>query len=113
MSGRMNRQGYQQLVDEDIAWLKTVPRTLERDHILMILERAVGYEYDLPLNTADVDVLLRAAGFIESEAPDEDTELLATKVREIAIAGSTFETWRGRQSMPAGPVEQRRSQTAG
>lgn len=38
MSLPMNANAYRQLVDEDIAWLKTMPRTLERDHILLILE---------------------------------------------------------------------------
>ena len=48
MTMRLTRDAYQQLVDEDIAWLKTMPRTLERDHIIMILEHAVEYEYPTP-----------------------------------------------------------------
>lgn len=32
---------YRKLVTEDIEWLKTVPRTLERDHVLLILEHQV------------------------------------------------------------------------
>lgn len=45
MPTRLNRWAYQKLIDENIAWLKTMPRTLERDHILMILDKAVEYEY--------------------------------------------------------------------
>ena len=46
MSMRMTRREYERLVAENIAWLKTMPRTLERDHILAILGEAVRYEYD-------------------------------------------------------------------
>ena len=46
MSMRMTRREYERLVAENIAWLKTMPRTLERDHILMILGEAVRCEYD-------------------------------------------------------------------
>ncbi len=46
MSMRMTRREYERLVAENIAWLKTMPRTLERDHILTILGEAVRYEYD-------------------------------------------------------------------
>lgn len=46
MSMRMTRREYERLVAENIAWLKTMPRTLERDHILTILDEAVRYEYD-------------------------------------------------------------------
>ena len=46
MSMRMTRREYERLVAENIAWLKTMPRTLERDHILTILNEAVRYEYD-------------------------------------------------------------------
>jgi hypothetical protein len=34
----MNSEAYRKLVQEDIDWLLTMPRTLERDHILLILE---------------------------------------------------------------------------
>lgn len=48
---RMNREAYQRMVDEDIAWLeKQEPErppspANEKGHILMILRRAVEYEY--------------------------------------------------------------------
>lgn len=45
MSTRLNREAYEKLVKEDIEWLRQQPRTLERDHILVILEKAVDYEY--------------------------------------------------------------------
>lgn len=33
----INRDAHRRLIDDDIAWLETVPRTLERDHVLSIL----------------------------------------------------------------------------
>jgi hypothetical protein len=42
---RMNRWAYAKLVQGDIDWLMEQPRTLEREHIRLILERAVEYEY--------------------------------------------------------------------
>jgi hypothetical protein len=44
-SKRVNRQAYQQMIDGNIAWLEKMPRTLERDHVLAILRKAVEYEY--------------------------------------------------------------------
>lgn len=34
----VNAATYRRLVEEDIEWLLTCPRTLERDHVLMILQ---------------------------------------------------------------------------
>lgn len=33
MSIRLNEEAYTKLVDEDIAWLNGMPRSLERDHV--------------------------------------------------------------------------------
>lgn len=53
MAGRLNRWGYQQLIDGNIEWLMKQPRSLERDHILMILQKAVEYEYGPGPNDPD------------------------------------------------------------
>lgn len=45
MPMRLNRHAYKKLIQEDIEWLMQQPRTLEREHIRLILERAVEYEY--------------------------------------------------------------------
>lgn len=45
MSMRLNREAYGILVKGDIEWLKKQEHSLERDHILAILEKAVEYEY--------------------------------------------------------------------
>lgn len=45
MSYRLNKLGYQQLIAEDIAWLERFSRTLERDHIIMVLQASIEHEY--------------------------------------------------------------------
>lgn len=46
MSMKLTKSSYQKLIEEDIEWLKKMPRTLERDHIIMILELSPTREYD-------------------------------------------------------------------
>jgi len=63
MSGRLTREAYAKLIEEDIKWLESCPRTLERDHILLILKDAVRDEYDVPERGKEhsMDVKTRAA----------------------------------------------------
>lgn len=42
---RLNKSGYEQLINEDIAWLEKIPRTLERDHIIAVLKASIEHEY--------------------------------------------------------------------
>ena len=46
MGTTLNKASYEKIIEEDIAWLKKQPRTLEREHILKVLSWAVRYEYD-------------------------------------------------------------------
>ena len=46
MSMKMNKSSYITLIEEDIAWLEKMPRTLERDHIIAILKLSPTREYD-------------------------------------------------------------------
>lgn len=48
VSGRMTRAAYAALIEEDIAWLLQQPRTLEREHILLILQRQPTDQYGPP-----------------------------------------------------------------
>ena len=66
MSMRLTRWAYESLVAEDIAWLKTMPRTLERDHILMILGEAVRYEYDSDYAQGVADERARVVAFLRA-----------------------------------------------
>ena len=38
MSGRLMREAYEKLIEEDIEWLMRQPRSLEQEHIKLILE---------------------------------------------------------------------------
>lgn len=46
---KMTRAAYQQVIAENIAWCEQQQRTLERDHIILILQHAVAAEYPRPL----------------------------------------------------------------
>ena len=46
MAMLMNRSAYQQLIDDDLRWLTTQERSLERDHIEMVLRWSIGALYD-------------------------------------------------------------------
>jgi hypothetical protein len=48
VSSMVTRAAYAQMIAEDTTWLKTMPRTLEREHILLLLAKAVEYEYGPP-----------------------------------------------------------------
>ena len=45
MSIRLNKEAYTKLIDEDIAWLNGMPRSLERDHIKCVLQESIGLHY--------------------------------------------------------------------
>ena len=45
MSSTLNRAAYQQLIAEDLVWLRNQPRSLERDHIEAIVRASEGHEY--------------------------------------------------------------------
>lgn len=42
---KLTRSAYQKLIDEDLAWLDTLPRTLERDHVREIVRLSPKHEY--------------------------------------------------------------------
>lgn len=45
MPCQLNREAYQSLINDDLAWLKRMPRTLERDHIEATLKYSVVLLY--------------------------------------------------------------------
>lgn len=48
MTSELNRSAYEQLVREDLEWLRSQPRTLEREHIEMIVRWSVERIYGPP-----------------------------------------------------------------
>lgn len=47
----MDRESYERLIREDIAWLNTMPRTLERDHIIDVLNDSINRIYGVKVDT--------------------------------------------------------------
>lgn len=48
VTGKLTRSAYEGLIAEDLAWLRSLPRTLERDHVIRIVEQSVEQEYGKP-----------------------------------------------------------------
>lgn len=46
MSGKLTRHAYEKLIQENREWLAKQPRTLERDHIDLILRASPAHEYE-------------------------------------------------------------------
>lgn len=46
MSGKITRIAFRQLITEDIVWLEAQPRTLEREHIIVIVRESERYYYE-------------------------------------------------------------------
>lgn len=65
MSMQLGRSGYQLLVDGDLAWLDQQPRTLERDHIRIVLEASVDLLY--PGEGSEVSRLRARVAELETE----------------------------------------------
>ena len=56
---KLNKLGYQQLIDEDIAWLKAnAPDTLERQHIILTLEYSVEEYYPTKIHCPECNELV-------------------------------------------------------
>lgn len=47
MAHKLTREAFRKLIAEDIAYLEALPRTLERDHIIMALKESEQFHYDL------------------------------------------------------------------
>lgn len=46
MTMPLNRAAYRDLIRENLAWLESTPRTLERDHVIAIVKASEAHEYD-------------------------------------------------------------------
>ena len=46
MSLTLNRAAYERLIEEDVAEIMKLPRTLERDHAVAVLRESVKLQYD-------------------------------------------------------------------
>ena len=48
MPGLLTRAAYRRTVEEDVAWLRSQPRSLERDHIELVLWDSIEALYERP-----------------------------------------------------------------
>jgi len=69
MGTTMNKSTYEAMIKENIEWLKKQPRTLEREHIIQIVEQSVNFYY--PENDALVSVSLPKETFTCTLCGDE------------------------------------------
>lgn len=46
MTMPLTRDAYRNLIREDLAWLESCPRTLERDHVIAIVKASESHEYN-------------------------------------------------------------------
>jgi len=77
---KLTRDAYEELIAEDLAWLEKQPRTLERDHVMLIVKRSASVEYDL-VDALD-DVLGTTSDDPEMDAKYDRAEVLVMKARE-------------------------------
>ena len=73
----MNRRAFSQLLAEDLDWLLRQPRTLERDHIEMVLKDAPRAYYDQPAPTHRLGEEVsheQAQSSKEGESSEEDRD---------------------------------------
>lgn len=70
---KLNQPSYDKLIAEDLQWLCSLPRTLERDHVIQIVEASSEHEYHecpgLAGHLADCDVFEPAPDFGPSRKP--------------------------------------------
>ena len=50
---KLTRKAYWSLIKQDLAWLRKIPRTLERDHIEHIVKQSIVHEYGAAIATLD------------------------------------------------------------
>lgn len=50
---RLNRHAYQRLINEDLEWLSRQPRSLEREHIEVIVRQSPEREYTRASSSAE------------------------------------------------------------
>ncbi len=86
MSGKLTKPAYKKLIDENVAWLRNQPNTLERQHIDAIIKRSVDYEY--PKHDCGGDEI--DAGVCEGMYADKCDDVMAMHeaLKEVyALAG--------------------------
>lgn len=63
----LTRDAYRNLIQEDLAWLESVPRTLERDHVIAIVNASEDHEYGSQSSTEELTETKRKLAAAEAE----------------------------------------------
>lgn len=92
MSGPMTRTAYRQLIDGNLRWLNSLPRTLEREHIKRIVEASEAHEYDD--NLAELETLRARVRELEKVAKAAG-RLVTHKYLPWAYSGGDAECMHG------------------
>jgi hypothetical protein len=86
---KLNKLGYQQLIDEDIIWLEKIPRTLERDHIIAVLKCSVEHEYPSHLERdpypSPIEMITKVSDSLPNDKNDEQIvdEMIAKRINAM------------------------------
>lgn len=89
---RLNRTTYQQLVDENLRWLLTMPRTLERDHVAEIVRDSVRHLYEEDPRDTEIATLRRDLAATQQEADRlrEGIKALTAEVVDAAVVAGNI-----------------------
>lgn len=77
MGTTLNRDAYRNMIAEDLEWLLSMPRTLERDHIRDIVKRSEMHEYDD--KTREIASLCADHLTLEARVKELEAEITAQK----------------------------------
>jgi hypothetical protein len=84
----INRDAYEKLVDKNLAWLESVPRTLERDHVIAIVRNSPDMYYGNKEKIAALTAQL-AAESKRAESMSEELQELRGMVHTCPDCGQS------------------------
>jgi chromosome segregation ATPase len=79
---KVTRSAYEELIQEDIDWLMKQPRTLERDHIILIVKQSPEVEYDIADKIERLERELEIVTTTRDEAIEE-TKRRSERLKEV------------------------------
>lgn len=82
MTMKVTRSAYEELIQEDIDWLMKQPRTLERDHIILIVKQSPEVEYDIADKIERLERELEIVTTTRDEAIEE-TKRRSERLKEV------------------------------
>lgn len=74
----LTKEAYRNLIREDLTWLESVPRTLERDHVIAIVKASEAHEYGSQSSTEELTETKRKLALAEVELKAQNEKNLHT-----------------------------------